>query len=384
LRDLSASKQEIATKLERVRALLEDPAADVESVVLTRQASVSWLLAGFEHMVVRGADPAFAWAVVTEDSATIIALNNEGARLREEGRIEELGVELVLGSWWETNLGQLVGTVADPRTMAHDGFGPGVDWGDRLQELRLQLVPAEAQRFEAVGFDTAGAVEQALQGLGASELMTMRERDLAARLVAALEERGILAGGLMVGGERRRRYRHPVTTDEVIGSSVLVVVVGTRGGLHVALSRSACAEPPDDETRLRHRLACEVESALVTGCRVGRSWTAALGDGLHVLANAGYADEWKQHTQGGPIGYGPREFVVTPDAEEGSRAALSIQGAEAVAWNPTIQGAKSEDTFLINDGVPRSISNPPESAWPMVTVEGPDGAVPRPEILKLS
>ena len=30
---------------------------------------------------------------------------------------------------------------------------------------------------------------------------------------------------------------------------------------------------------------------------------------------AGWPDEWKMHHQGGPTGYGCREFVVTPDTK---------------------------------------------------------------------
>jgi hypothetical protein len=49
------------------------------------------------------------------------------------------------------------------------------------------------------------------------------------------------------------------------------------------------------------------------------------------------------------------------------------------AWNPSITGTKSEDTILATSTGPEIIT--PARDWPMVSVEGDDGAWQRPDIL---
>ena len=49
--------EEVAEKLERVRAYLAD--SDRSGVLLSRQFLVSWITGGMEDTVLRGQDPAF-------------------------------------------------------------------------------------------------------------------------------------------------------------------------------------------------------------------------------------------------------------------------------------------------------------------------------------
>lgn len=70
---------------------------------------------------------------------------------------------------------------------------------------------------------------------------------------------------LLVGGAARRRaFRHPVPSLAVCGRDVLAVVVGVRGGLNVACSRTVSAGAPDPERAARHHAACAVEAATNT------------------------------------------------------------------------------------------------------------------------
>lgn len=112
--------------------------------------------------------------------------------------------------------------------------------------LRMPLVAAETERLTALGADTAQALEGAMRTWRPDE----RECDLAGRIAAALEEHLIFPSVLLVGGAgRRRAFRHPVPSGAVTGSDVLAVVVGVRGGLNVACSRSASAGSPDPDSR---------------------------------------------------------------------------------------------------------------------------------------
>ena len=189
-----------------------------------------------------------------------------------------------------------------------------------------------------LGADTA----RALEGVMRSWQPVERECDVAARIAASLEERLIFPSVLLVGGAARRRaFRHPVPTTAVCGRDVLAVVVGVRGGLNVACSRTVLAGTTDPELAARHHAACAVEAALIAATRPGITWEDALAAGQDAYRDAGFDGEWREHVQGGPIGYLSREFDVMPGTEA---ATATIAAGTAFAWNPTVRGAKSEDT----------------------------------------
>jgi antitoxin VapB len=246
---------------------------------------------------------------------------------------------------------------------------------EALAGLRLPLTPQEADRLASLGPECAEALEGALRDWRPSE----RECDLAARIAAALEERRLLASLILVGGARRRRaFRHPIPTDAVTGQDALAIIVGIRGGLNVSCSRTVCAGAPHADLEARHRAACAVEAAMIAATRPGRSWESVVDVAKVAYAEAGYPDEWRAHFQGGPVGYLSREFDVVPGTA--SAATLITLGA-GFAWNPTVQGGKSEDTFIVGEDGARSVSN--TDAWPSMTIDTQLGPLRRPAILEL-
>jgi antitoxin VapB len=92
-------------------------------------------------------------------------------------------------------------------------------------------------------------------------------------------------------------------------------------------------------------------------------------------ASAGFPTEWQLHHQGGPAAYEPREWVATPTSTE------AVKVGQAYAWNPSITGAKSEDTILIGANSNEIMTEIPD--WPQLPIEINGQIINRPAILEV-
>lgn len=365
---------EAAEKLERVRAYIA--ASDRSGVLLSRQFLISWITAGMEDTVLRGADPAFLSALVTEDGAYLVTTNIEARRLQGEENPGEVGFEVVEVPWYEGDFHSALDDLVDVSRLANDGFGPGEDRADELQELRMRLTAGEADRMRELGADGCRALEDAIRTLRPG----MTGREMAGELASRLEVDGIFPSAIFAGGDdRRRSYRHPNVSATPFERDAMVVIVGVRGGLNIAATRTASIGEPDPELAERHQIAAEAEAAAIAATRPGNTYGQALQAQLDVYEARGYHDEWRNHTQGGPIGYGAREFGPGPLAAPDRFTKWPVEVGHAVAWNPTVQGAKAEDTFLVGEGDNELVSN--SSSWPTVEVEVDGRTFTRPAIL---
>ena len=367
---------EVHEKLDRVRDVLDR--RDLDGALFTGQQRVAWVTAGVEDPIIRNFDPGFVWALVTRDSAYIITQNVEGPRIVAEEGPDQIGFEVATFGWHEDRYAELAAELCDPVRLGNDGAGPGTDIADDLQRLRLELTAGEIERYRVLGPECCAGLEDAVRSVTPG----MTEADVAAEIDQRLDRKGIFVSVLLVGADKRHfRFRHPAVKQEKVTSSVLAVIVGIRGGLHVAATRTASIGEPDAELAKRHAAASEVEAYMIEASHPGNSWGQALQAGIDAYERLGYHDEWRYHYQGGPIGYAPREFGPAPLAFPNAFTNEPVLVNGACAWNPTVQGAKSEDTFLIGENGPEMISNSQD--WPAIDVPTQTGTMSRPAVLVL-
>jgi antitoxin VapB len=94
-----------------------------------------------------------------------------------------------------------------------------------------------------------------------------------------------------------------------------------------------------------------------------------------MYAVTGFPDEIEKHHQGGTCGYQGREVRAKPSER------FSLCAHQAAAFNPTIAGAKSEDTIMIQEEGRAEIISVTQD-WPMIHVTLEDGQIyDRPDIL---
>jgi Xaa-Pro dipeptidase len=361
---LAKPPAEVASKIGRVRDVLD--ARNAQAAILTQAGSVAWLTAGITNPIERGHPASPLWIVVTTDSVAGVTTNVELPRLREA--LAAVGIPLEGVPWFEPRglavaAAELAG-VGSRRPVSDDAaLG---EHADDLVAVRLSLLEPERRRLVELGRDAAIALEDALREWQPGE----RDLDIQARAAERLERVGALGVCLFVGGDERvTRYRHPLPVGAPLEHLVMAVVVAERGGLHAAATRFACAGPLSDDVRQAQGTALEVEGAVLDACRIGTTY----GDVLRALeggyARAGQDGAWRDHYQGGPIGYRQREFEIAPTQATSRWYETRLEDGHALAWNPSVGGGgKSEDTFLLTGAGLHQVTA--SGAWPTVDVAG--------------
>jgi Xaa-Pro dipeptidase len=346
--DEAARGAELATKVARVVALLDAREADV--IWLRRAENLAWITGGGDLLVNREGSP-IADALVTRDGLTVVTNRIEAGRLEAEELPPGTRVEVV--AWHDPG--------ARARRVAGlvQGRARLDDVETDLTDLRQPLLPVEQARLAAVGAAGSRGLTDALGEVAPG----LSEREVAARVQGRLRAAGVDLPVCLVAGERRFGHvRHPVPTDLPFGRLGMVAICAKRFGLVASLSRTiAFGEEPATAVAALTRV-WRVEAAMLAASREGVATREVLAAARAAYEEVGEGGAWEDHHQGGPAGYLPRSWLATPD--EGRVLALGM----ALAWNPSLPWAKSEDTFLLDaDGL---VNLTWDDRWPHVRVEG--------------
>ncbi|MCI0812222.1 MAG: aminopeptidase P family N-terminal domain-containing protein [Chloroflexi bacterium] len=360
---------EVQKKLESVRAWLQRN--ELEALLLNSQANFAWLTGGGENYVYVGDAAGEAYLLVVPDRAYLLTNNIEARRLQDE-EVAGLPFEAVTWPWHRQNGAiEETGKLCDLAKAVSDlgSFGlPKVP--DGFTELRYTMLPPEIERYRRLGQEAAQAVEAVCLSFapGDSELA------IAAALAHACRKRNILPLVNLVGGDERiARYRHPLPTENPVRKTMLIALTGRRQGLHISLTRLVSLGPVDPGLLARHRSVAAVDARYILESQAGVTLGEVVTRAIEQYALEGFPQEWELHHQGGLTGYSGREIFGTPEAT------YRLQHDQALTWNPSITGAKSEDTFLLSPGGPEILTR--TGSWPELDVDLPVGTLRRPAIL---
>lgn len=351
---------------QRIRSSNRDRA-----LLLSTPGSVNWRTGGLSDPIDITASSDFVWTLDCSEGSALITNEIEAPRLERDYRVQELGWSVLSVPWYDA-AAQLDAACEFANVKPQDLLSENDQFGHNIRaELianRLVLSDAECDDLRDLG----ALVGEALSvGIDSWRPGISTDFEIAGAISEVLETRGAKAVCLIVGGdERLRSFRHPLAIGEVIHDAAMAVVVARRAGLHVAATRICVRRADDDIVSLIDQLDA-VHHAVLESSLAGRSW----GDAVDALA-AGYEKigqpgAWREHFQGGPIGFEQREFELAPGQSDSPFWHLGQQNRTAIAWNPSIRGgAKIEETYLVGDTL-ELVSVSPN--WPLVT--GPRGSV---------
>ena len=327
---------------EKLRGLMQG--LGVGAVLLLRPANFAWYTNGADNRVDRSAPFGVASVLVTPDAAYVVADNIEAARMRDE---EGVGLEVAEYPWHqdpEATVRELAGSVV----LGADHPFPGArDVSDAVAPLRYVLDADAIELYRRAGVETAAAMGEA-----AGEVTPgMSEEEAAAGILYSCRRRGLDADVVLVAADERiASYRHPIPKGNAIERRAMLVVCAEMGGLYVSLTRFVELEEPGEELARRQAACAEILRRIrEEATRPGRTLADAFTDCRSFYAEAGFPYEWRSHHQGGLAGYATREIIATDVTHQ------EIKPGMAFAWNPSLPGAKAEETFVLTEDGPEVI-----------------------------
>ncbi len=337
---------ELEVKTERLVRMLG--AENLGGVLLNTQHNFAWLTGGGSNGIDLSRENGAGFLFITAKGKRYVIANSiELGRLLAEELSGEDFEPIEIG--WQAEKDPEVVIKAAKRAAVAGELGcdigfPETRWVEpSIAGCRFELLPQEIERYRSLGRSAGRALDNIAPRLQTGET----EKQIARIVRDELARDDIFSVVTLVAADERiAKYRHPIPTDNVWTSTLLIVVCARRHGLVASLSRMICAGDVPSDLRRRTEAAAAVNAALYSATDVGTTSSELYSIAAAVYAENGFADEINKHHQGGACGYRTRDWVAHPDGRE------IVRPNQAFAWNPSMTGTKTEETAILSaDGL---------------------------------
>ncbi len=361
---------EFDEKQKQIQRFLSDHQLD--ALLLQRVSSFAWATCGAASYVNTAITDGAASLLITLTGRYVITNNIERTRMEQEEKLGEQGWQFRTAPWYGTN--SAVAELTRGSKLGADGAYPGaINLSNEIARQRALLSPEEGERMRALSRLCADAMDSAIRAVRPGQT----EYEIAAILAHEVRARGAQPTVNLIGtDERIYRFRHPLPTSKKLERYAMLIPCGRKWGLVCSITRLVHFGKLPDDVRRKAEACARVDATFIAATRPGQSLSTIFGRAVAAYAEAGFADEWQLHHQGGPAGFEPREYLATP----GSKDHVTL--GQAYAWNPSITGTKSEDTILV--GAERNEVLTTIQGWPMLQVQVASESIPRPAILEIT
>jgi Xaa-Pro dipeptidase len=328
--------------------------------LIRRSENIAWLTGGAaEVRVLTPSETGVASLLVTaEGKRYYLTTENEAPRLHDE-EFGALDFEPILFPWYADETNTMAAKLSGGR-VASD-VPAGEQTLINLRPFRQALGETEIARYRWLGAETAAATVESLHQVEPG----LSEYDLEAITAANLLKRSILPSVYLYAvDDRILKYKHAVARGKRLKQYGMLNLCARKWGLAVSITRFIHFGVLPAELATRFRSAAQVNAALLEATKAGASSASLFKVAQDAYAAEGFPGEERSHHQGGPTGYGEREWIARPEGTE------TVVDNQAFAWNPSIRGGKAEDTVILREGKIEWLTATPELPVIEVRVNG--------------
>ncbi|MBM4171105.1 MAG: M24 family metallopeptidase [Ignavibacteria bacterium] len=365
-------KLEIAKKMIRLKNFLTENKLD--GILITQVRNVYWATAGLaNNQIVLNKDVGTASLLFLKNGKKFLICNGaEASRMMDES-LKELGYELIEYPWYESNStkdvrGEIIKQFG--RIGSDINYPNTINVSVKFKTLRYSLNEYEVLRYKYVAEQSTEAVAEVCMNIKPG----MSEFEIETMTANALRNRQILPTVLLTAvDERIYKYRHALPGGAKLKKYVMINICAEKWGMPIAVTRFVHFGQLPEILKARLEKTAIVNAHYQEFTRPGVSAFEIFEKMKNWYKSVSFVNEWMLHHQGGAIGYDDREWIIYPGNKE------VVQNNQAFAWNPTITGAKVEETMIVNENGFEVITKSPN--WPMIIVNLNGKKYPQPNIL---
>ncbi len=358
-------EEDVSKKVRLVGKFLEKNGAS--AALLKKVDNFAWITSGARSYVTLGDLEGIASILLTKDGASVFSKNPETTRLVHDELPDNL--EVTEYPWFE-DVESFVGKAMDSDDPVTED---DPEFAKFLLENRTRLSDYEIKNYEETGSKTAKALEKAMKEF-TPDMTEIEAKALVEAELARENLDTILV--LVFGDESRSLYRHNLVRNVKLGRRIFASVNSKMHGLVISATRTV-EFGRDKNFEKQYEKNVEMETEILDASLTEKDLFDVFEKIMHAYSSHGYRDEWRLHHQGGLAGYNSREIVVTPTSH------FKIGDGTAFAWNPTVTGTKSEDTYVRTKEGMKLVSIDKNGDWPYTEKIVNGRRYLRPEILKM-
>jgi antitoxin VapB len=360
---------EFINKQARIHALISEH--ELDGLLLQKVSSFAWATCGGSSYVNRANGQGEASLLILPTGNYLITNNIEATRLEQEENLAEQNWEFCVNPWYEAQ--DVIGKLTHGFKLGADGNYLGAtNLSLEISSLRSALTIEESKRFQILGHLCADAMNAAIHAVRPG----LTEYQIAGLLAQETESRGVQAiVNLVATDDRISKYRHPLPTSKKLDNYAMLILCGRQFGLICSITRFIHFGHIPEELGRKAQIVAEIDALLINATRPGRSLSEIFKKIISAYEEAGYSNEWTHHHQGGLAGYEPRELTANSTSNE------VVSVGQTYAWNPSVPGAKSEDTILVSEKTNEVLTAITD--WPTMTINLDAHPLERPMILEI-
>ncbi len=358
-------EEDVNAKIEKVRNYMLERGA--KGAVVSGIENFAWITSGGRSYIALSDDEGSAVVFLTKEESYVITKNIERERMKRE----ELTSNFTVVEFpWYTKVDDMVKKLSDGNEILYEDEP---NFKNFLFHSRLKLSDYEQKRYKIVGLKSARALENAMRTFSPDmtelEAKSIIERELSREGLDTLLV-------LVFGDESRSLYRHNLPREVKLGDRCIASVCAKMFGLVISTTRTIEFRR-DEKFENQHKINALIDAKIINSSFEKSLISQIFFDIENIYDSHGYPQEWQFHHQGGVTGYRMREFVAIPHFP------FQIEDGMALAWNPTITGTKSEDTYIRTANGMELISLNDDGRWPYLEFEINGKKYKRPDILKI-
>lgn len=327
--------EDFSSKVTKVRSALRRSGFD--AIEIKSQTNFSFITRG-RGFIGLASVLACCSLLITEKDVFLISENIEAERLYNEQLGNNPAVTVMAFPWDEPyKRAEILNQLTEGLRVAAEA-----DLESELFKIRTVMSAYDLEDYRKLCHDTAVIVERICMNLKPG----ISEYELAGELAKQLWSANIEPITVLIAfDERALQYRHPVMTEKTLENYALVAVCGRQNGLIASVTRDVLIHA-DDRMIEKHEKCAQVYAAFLAALSPGSDVSNIYEMGINAYESVGYPLEFKEHHQGGLTGFVPRELRANIGIHH------EVRAGEVYAFNPSLQGSKCEDTYLVTeDGI---------------------------------